>query len=101
MIEDKARQGINGSIVSHSDLIPSSTEWRGAGMTPFTPHVFIDISSVIDKKLAAMKCYASESPAFPHPRSIEALEARAKYWGSVSGCHAAEPFMIARKIERL
>lgn len=76
---------------------PSATEW---GEIPFVPTVFIDIEATIERKLAALHCYASELRPAPHPRSAEMLRARAMYWGQIAGLHYAEPFVLVRGIER-
>jgi LmbE family N-acetylglucosaminyl deacetylase len=78
---------------------PSSTEWafRKTG-DPFAANVFYDISAHLDQKLAAMEQYDSEARPFPHPRSPEALRARAQLWGTVAGCPAAEAFELIRSL---
>ena len=47
-----------------------------------------------------MRCYESQSPAPPHPRSIEHLELRARYWGQCMMMDAAEPFVLLRGYRR-
>ncbi len=76
----------------------SSTEW--AYPRSFAPDTWIDISSVLDKKLAAMRCYESELRDYPHPRSLEALTHKAKAWGNQCCLDAAEVFMTVRRIRR-
>ncbi len=77
---------------------PSSTEWgSAAGLPPFTPNLFVDIDAVLAAKLEAFAAYESEVRPWPHPRSLRALEARARHWGSVSGSEAAEAFVVARE----
>jgi LmbE family N-acetylglucosaminyl deacetylase len=79
--------------------IPSSTEWSFQHLGPvFRPNVFLDISSTLELKLKGMLSYESELRAFPHPRSVEALTAIAKRWGSAAGCAAAEAFELVRSI---
>jgi len=79
--------------------VPSSTEWAFSGIQPaFRPNVFVDVTSTIDTKIAAMACYETESREFPHPRSPEALRAIATRWGSVVGCAAAEAFELVRAV---
>lgn len=78
--------------------VPSSTEWA-FGVMPFQPNVFVDISGdLLARKIAAMACYAQEMRPYPHPRSPEALRARAQYWGSVAGTEAAEAFVLMRGV---
>jgi LmbE family N-acetylglucosaminyl deacetylase len=79
--------------------VPSSTEWAFQRLEPaFRPNVFVDVTSTLDAKIAAMECYESEARRFPHPRSPEALRAIAMRWGSVAGCGAAEAFELVRSI---
>jgi LmbE family N-acetylglucosaminyl deacetylase len=80
---------------------PSATEWAGPGVeNHFVPNVYVDIADHLESKLNAMAAYVTELRPFPHPRSLEALRARAVYWGSVIGVAAAEPFMLVREIQR-
>jgi LmbE family N-acetylglucosaminyl deacetylase len=79
--------------------VPSSTEWAFQRIEPsFRPNVFVEITATLEAKVAAMECYKSEARAFPHPRSPEALRARATHWGSVIGCAAAEAFELVRSV---
>jgi len=78
---------------------PSSTEWTPPGLfQPFTPNVFVDVSATLEQKLAAMACYESELRPAPHPRSLEALRARAAYWGQIITRPYAEAFILAREV---
>ena len=76
----------------------SSTEW--AYPQTFVPDTWVDISSTLALKLEAMACYESEVRDYPHPRSLEALEHRAKAWGNRTCLDAAEVFMTVRRILR-
>lgn len=76
---------------------PSSTEWACEPQRAvFRPNCFVDISATLDRKLAAFACYEAEVCPYPHPRSLRALEERARYWGSTMNLAAAEPFAIWR-----
>ena len=77
--------------------IPSSTEWYFP--SEFSPNIFVDITKEIRSKTNALKKYKNEIRKFPHPRSIDALEAIARRWGSVSGFQYAEAFSLVRKLE--
>lgn len=80
--------------------VPSSTDWAFHGIEPeFRPNCFVDIQSTLDIKIEAMKIYESESRAFPHPRSPEALRAIARNWGRVAGLESAEAFEIIRMVK--
>lgn len=82
--------------------VPSSTEWAFQRIQPgFSPNVFVDVTSTLETKLAAMACYSTEAREFPHPRSPEALRAIATRWGSVVGCGAAEAFELVRSVRGL
>jgi LmbE family N-acetylglucosaminyl deacetylase len=64
----------------------------------FEPTVFVDITTTIDKKLAALACYASQICPAPHPRSVEGTRAFAATWGACAGVHYAEPFECLRAV---
>jgi len=76
----------------------SSTEW--AFPRSFVPDTWIDISSTLDVKLAAMACYETELRPYPHPRSLQALRNRAEAWGNQACLEAAEVFMTVRRVVR-
>jgi len=76
----------------------SSTEW--AYPRTFAPDTWVDISKVLDIKLAALSNYKSEMRPYPHPRSIKALRYRANAWGNIVCVEAAEVFMTIRSIFR-
>ncbi len=79
--------------------VASSTEWAFQCFSPvFRPDTFFDISSTLEKKIAAMQIYESETRPFPHPRSPEALRSIARRWGSTVGVHAAEAFDLVREM---
>lgn len=76
----------------------SSTEW--AYPRSFVPDTWVDISATLPIKLKAMACYESEVRPYPHPRSLEALEHRARTWGNQVCLDAAEVFMTVRRVIR-
>jgi LmbE family N-acetylglucosaminyl deacetylase len=77
---------------------PSETEW-GIPYN-FSPNHFVDVSRDLEAKLAAMACYRSQAPAAGHPRSVEHLRLRARYWGECMLMEAAEPFVLLRSYRR-
>ena len=78
---------------------PSSTEWGLPQLSSaFVPNVYVDITQYLDTKLRAFSCYSAEVCAEPHPRSLSALRARARYWGSLVNRQAAEPFIVVRSL---
>ena len=76
----------------------SSTEW--AYPRTFNPDTWIDISTTLQKKLKAFACYKSEVCDYPHPRSLLALEYKAKATGNQVCLDAAEAFMTVRRVLR-
>jgi len=79
--------------------VASSSEWSFGRFAPrFEPNTYFDIATTLERKIAAMQIYESETRAFPHPRSPEALRAAAQYWGSHVGVMAAEPFQCIWRI---
>lgn len=77
----------------------SETEWNiPHAANAFIPNVYVDVTGFIDKKIEAMKLYESQLADFPNPRSLEAIEALAKYRGSTINVKAAEAFMLIREI---
>lgn len=81
--------------------VQSSTEWRPAhaGSAPFGPNLFVDVAATLEKKIDALRAYGTEMRAFPHARSIEAVEHLARWRGANVGVEAAEAFVLARSIE--
>ncbi|MCW7482143.1 PIG-L deacetylase family protein [Leptospira kanakyensis] len=81
--------------------VPSSTEWQIAtGMAVFQPNVFFHLTrEQMHKKIEALKIYESEMREFPHSRSIEAVEAIAKWRGASCGHVWAESFVLGRMLK--
>lgn len=79
---------------------PSGTEWIPSNdARPFRPNLFLEVSAEdIKAKSRAMECYEFEKRTYPHPRSPEALEVRARYWGMTVGLPYAEAFQVVRSI---
>jgi len=79
--------------------VPSSTEWQPAAFgRPFEPQYFVDISAELPGKLQALECYTTEMRAWPHPRSLAAIEHLARWRGATIGVDAAEAFAVGRVI---
>jgi LmbE family N-acetylglucosaminyl deacetylase len=79
--------------------VSSGTDYQTPGSAPyFEPNYFIDISSVLKKKLDALEAYSSEMREFPHTRSVKALNSLAEVRGASVGMAAAEAFVIGRKL---
>jgi LmbE family N-acetylglucosaminyl deacetylase len=96
-----AARPIGGSgvreILSYETL--SETEWAPpTAEDAFLPSVYVDVSGFLEPKKRALAAYRSQVREFPHPRSIEGVEALARLRGSTAGVPAAEAFQLIRKI---
>jgi N-acetylglucosamine malate deacetylase 1 len=78
--------------------VASATEWGFGSVSDFVPQRFVDISTTLAKKMAALDAYSDEMRDFPHPRSQEALHALATWRGATVGCAAAEAFSVIRDV---
>jgi len=65
----------------------------------FIPNVYENISDTLKKKLDAMRIFQSQLADFPAARSLEAIEALAKFRGSTVNVMAAEAFSLIREIK--
>ena len=79
--------------------ISSSTDWAPPGFgEPFRPSRYVDISSTMARKMAALKEYAFDMREEPHARSFAAIENLARRRGASVGLAAAEASMVLRQI---
>jgi LmbE family N-acetylglucosaminyl deacetylase len=77
----------------------SETHWNMPFVEQsFSPNVWVDISQFLEKKLDALRCYQSQLRPFPDARSLEAVEALARWRGSQMGLRAAESFITIRRV---
>ena len=75
----------------------SETEWNIPNVSnAFIPNTWSVISETIELKKRAMLCFKEQVHDFPHPRSIEAIEALARLRGSTVGVRYAEAFIALR-----
>lgn len=78
----------------------SETGWNVPNVTnEFIPTVYEDISETINEKLSAMNVFKTQLGDYPNARSIEAIEALAKYRGSTVNVFAAEAFSLIREVK--
>ena len=90
--------GRNIEIVAAYETL-SETHWNAPHIEPnFTPNWVVDISEQVGTKLNALRCYKSQISDFPGPRSIEAVEALAKFRGTQAGFGYGEGFHIVRMV---
>ena len=81
--------------------IPSSTEWNSFDQNSiFIPNVFVDVSSTIDFKIAAMGKYRSELRKYPHPRSLRYIKELASINGKRVGLKYSENFHLVRALKK-
>lgn len=79
----------------------SETEWNiPHASNMFIPNTYVNIVPFLSTKLDAMNCFSTQICEFPNPRSLEAVEALAKYRGSTMGVEAAEAFSLIREYRR-
>lgn len=81
----------------HCYEVQSETHWNIPGVEPgFLPNHWVDISDFLARKLEAAACYGSQMKPFPDARSVEALDALARWRGAQVGAKAAEAFVTVR-----
>lgn len=75
--------------------VPSSTGYLKP--TSWEPNLFVEVTPEdIEAKKASLSSFKTEVQDFPHPRSLEVIDALAKIRGSESGAMNAEAFMIQK-----
>jgi len=77
----------------------SSTEWTPAATNWFVPNWYVDVTTTLERKVAAFAHYETEQREYPHPRSERAIRAAASFHGSACGCEYAEPFVLVRGLD--
>ena len=78
--------------------VPSETGWDTPTLgNAFIPNVYEDIVDTIGKKLYAILIYRSQAEPWPGARSVDAVEALAKYRGSTVCVPYAEAFQLVRE----
>ncbi len=65
----------------------------------FIPNVYEDISDYLEGKLKALSFFKSQVHDFPDLRSLEAIEALAKFRGATVNVKSAEAFMLVREVK--
>lgn len=80
----------------------SETYWGAPNIqNEFLPNVFVDITNSLEDKMKALSFYSLQVNNFPDSRSLEAIEALAKYRGAQMHMCAAEAFMLIREIKTI
>lgn len=83
----------------HLMEVPSATDWALPGINqPFQATTFLELGrDLLDRKLAALRCYRDVMRPFPHPRSDEAITGLAAYRGGQAGMMYAEAFQTVHQ----
>ncbi len=77
----------------------SETHWGFPGLEPaFSPNVWVDISDFLSRKLESLRCFESQMQLYPAARSLQAVEALARFRGIQVGVEAAEGFVLVRDV---
>lgn len=77
----------------------SETAWNAPNIqNEFMPNCFVDISDELSEKVKALSFFKTQVSEFPDARSLEAVEALAKYRGALMNMNAAEAFMLIREL---
>lgn len=80
----------------------SETAWNApVAHNEFIPNVYVDITHSLEDKKKALAYYSLQVSDFPDARSVEAIEALAKYRGAQMHMRAAEAFMLLRELRRI
>ena len=83
----------------YSYEVQSETHWNAHRVEPaFSPDHYVDITDYLATKRQALECYSSQMRPFPDARSVAAVEALARWRGSLVNCGAAEAFMTIRTL---
>lgn len=78
--------------------VVSSTDWAAPIEPAFQPNAFVDVSSTLETKLAALAHFEGAMKPFPHSRSLENVRNLAQVRGAQVGIEAAEAFMVVRDL---
>lgn len=77
----------------------SETAWNAPNVqNEFIPNVYVDITDYLEAKKKALGFFKTQLSPFPDARSLESVEALAKYRGALMHFEAAEAFMLIREL---
>jgi N-acetylglucosamine malate deacetylase 1 len=89
---DSAGRPFVPSVIAYGH---SAAGWGGETFQ-VRPSIFVDITGVIETKIAALACYRSQICPAPHPRSLAAVRNQQAAWGAHAGVVYAEAFECLR-----
>jgi len=78
----------------------STTETSFGELPTFTPNTYIDVSKYWKLKTKALNIYKENIPEYPHPRSLQAIEALATLRGTEVGQEKTEALKLIRSVRR-
>lgn len=77
----------------------SETDWNIPNVTnAFIPNLYVNIEKYIEVKKKALSFFSLQVNSFPDARSIDAIEALARYRGALMHWKAAEAFVLIREL---
>ncbi len=77
----------------------SETAWNAPNIqNEFIPNVYVDVSETLEDKKKALSYYKLQVGKFPDARSLESIDALARYRGTIANMIAAEAFMLIREL---
>lgn len=80
----------------------SETAWNAPAIqNEFIPNVYVDITDSLEYKKKALSFYTLQVSEFPDARSIDAIDALARYRGAQMHMRAAEAFMLLRELRKI
>jgi N-acetylglucosamine malate deacetylase 1 len=79
--------------LSSTEASPYRNYWM------FSPNVFNDVTSFLDRKIEIMRLYTDEIHEDPLPRGPEAIRALARFRGATIGVQYAEAFSLLLDVE--
>lgn len=79
--------------------VPSETHLQAPYLRAgFEPQLWLDISDSLSAKLEALACFGSQIGPAPGLRSLQTVEALARWRGAQIGTQAAEAFVVLRQV---
>jgi LmbE family N-acetylglucosaminyl deacetylase len=80
------------------EVLSSTEQSCGLNGSAFQPNVYYGIEDHLAAKVRALSLYTREVFPYPHPRSLEGVEALARTRGLEVAAGAAEAFALAREV---
>jgi len=89
-------RAVHDAVVVATRTVPTVACFQSPSSTvDFRPHRFVDVAEHLDTKLAALRCYASQTAIRDYLDPI-AIRAAARYWSRFAFGTAVEPLELVR-----